>query len=86
MKCKKKNIIFTLYDDTFRLNNEIKKVTENGKDLSELSNSNSKVTEQQCINDQFLDLKIWTDQPNNNTKYRHRIMRINILFHNNQRL
>ena len=32
MKCKKKNIIFTLYDDTFRLNNEIKKVKENGKD------------------------------------------------------
>ena len=69
MKCKKKNIIFTLYDDTFRLNNEIKKVTENGKALSELSNSNYKVTEQQCINDQFLDLKIWNDQPNNNTKY-----------------
>ena len=36
------------------------------KDLSELSNSNSRVNEQQCINEQIMDLKIWKDQPNNN--------------------
>ena len=52
----------------FRLNNEIKKVTENAKDLSELSNSNSKITEQQNINEQFMDLKIWKDRGENKTQ------------------
>ena len=41
------------------LNKEIKHVVENCKDLSYYSNSNSKISEQQQYNEQFLDSRYW---------------------------
>ena len=48
------------------LNKEIRHVVENGKDLSYYSNSNSKISEQQQYNDQFLDSRYWCSRKNNN--------------------
>ena len=46
-----------IYD---KLNSEIKKVTENGKDLSyQSSNSNSKILERSQINEKLFDSKYW---------------------------
>ena len=46
-----------IYD---KLNSEIKKVTENGKDLSyQSSNSNSKILERPQINENLFDSKYW---------------------------
>lgn len=41
------------------LNKEIRCVVENCKDLSYYSNSNSKISEQQQYNEQFLDSRYW---------------------------
>ena len=48
------------------LNKEIKHVVENCKDLSYYSNSNSKISEQQQNNEQFLDSRYWCVRKNNN--------------------
>ena len=48
------------------LNKEIKLVVDNCKDLSYYSNSNSKISEQQQYNDQFLDSRYWCVRKNNN--------------------
>ena len=48
------------------LNNEIKLAVENCKDLSYYSNSNSKISEQQQYNEQFLDSRYWCVRKNNN--------------------
>ena len=48
------------------LNKEIKLVVENGKDLSYYSNSNSKISEQQQYNEQFLDSRYWCVRKNHN--------------------
>lgn len=45
--------------DFDKLNKEIKFVTENRKDLSYNSNSNSKTNDQIIFNDQYLDSKYW---------------------------
>ena len=46
------------------LNKEIKHVIENCKDLSYYSNSNSKISEQQQYNEQFLDSRYWCVRKN----------------------
>ena len=48
------------------LNKEIRHVVDNCKDLSYYSNSNSKISEQQQYNDQFLDSRYWCSRKNNN--------------------
>ena len=48
------------------LNKEIRHVVENCKDLSYYSNSNSKISEQQQCNEQFLDSRYWCSRKNNN--------------------
>ena len=48
------------------LNKEIKLAVENCKDLSYYSNSNSKISEQQQYNEQFLDSRYWCVRKNNN--------------------
>ena len=48
------------------LNKEIKLVVDNCKDLSYYSNSNSKISEQQQYNDQFLDSRYWCVRKNHN--------------------
>ncbi len=48
------------------LNKEIKHVVENCKDLSYYSNSNSKISEQQQYNEQFLDSRYWCVRKNHN--------------------
>jgi len=48
------------------LNKEIKLAVENCKDLSYCSNSNSKISEQQQYNEQFLDSRYWCVRKNNN--------------------
>ena len=48
------------------LNKEIKLVVENCKDLSYYSNSNSKISEQQQYNEQFLDSRYWCVRKNHN--------------------
>ena len=48
------------------LNKEIKFAVENCKDLSYYSNSNSKISEQQQNNEQFLDSRYWCVRKKNN--------------------
>jgi len=48
------------------LNKEIRCVVENCKDLSYYSNSNSKVSDQQQYNEQFLDSRYWRVRKNHN--------------------
>ena len=48
------------------LNKEIRCVVENCKDLSYYSNSNSKISEQQQYNEQFLDSRYWGVRKNHN--------------------
>ena len=48
------------------LNKEIKFAVENCKDLSYYSNSNSKISEQQTNNEQFLDSRYWCVRKKNN--------------------
>ena len=50
------------------LNKEIRLVVENCKDLSYYSNSNSKISEQQQYNEQFLDSRYWCVRNNNNNE------------------
>ena len=50
------------------LNKEIKLVVENCKDLSYYSNSNSKISEQQQYNEQFLDSRYWCARKNHNNE------------------
>jgi hypothetical protein len=47
-----------------KLNLEIKNVTDNKKDLSYLSNSNSKINDQPECSDQFLNIKYWKNKEN----------------------
>ena len=50
------------------LNKEIRLVVENCKDLSYYSNSNSKISEQQQYNEQFLDSRYWCARKNHNNE------------------
>ena len=47
-----------------KLNLEIKNVTDNKKDLSYLSNSNSKINDQPECSEQFLNIKYWKNKEN----------------------
>ena len=47
-----------------KLNLEIKNVTDNKKDLSYLSNSNSIINDQPECNEQFLNIKYWKNKEN----------------------
>ena len=75
------------------LNKEICLVVENCKDLSYYSNSNSKISEQQQYNEQFLDSRYWCVRKNNsnendslNVKEKKNVLKKNIKNENNKKL